>query len=623
MYADVVKYVGGTPYRYTVTHNPRFLVTINGGGNGSSGGSSGGNTNDSYTISCSRTTLNLDHASNSCGQLVFTCGTYFSNNVYLEYLYTKGNIVKAYLNYTDGNKAYYNIEACGSGTEYLTFRLIQKQSDGRLWVKDSVNVTVYVSCNHIYDKGVITKEATRTEAGKKTYTCKYCGYQKTETIPATAASISGCDISLSSESYTYTGSAHKPSVTVKLGSKTLSSGTDYTVSYTNNTNAGTAKVTVTGKGNYSGSASKNFTIQKAAQSLNATVSATSLKKGATTQITASGIGTITYTSSDTSVAAVSSTGLITAKAAGKASITVTAAGNANYNSAKKTISITVTETKPAAVTTPVSISFSETSVTLDKGRSRVITATTYGDLPSTFNFSCVRSDTSVMSVSWTGSWKQSNGKYSHDLTITGLADGKAVITVYVKDVNTGKYVVGKSINITVKSPVSPAPAANKITDSGVTLSKTSYTYNGKAKKPGVTVKVGGKKLINGTDYKLSYSSNIKAGTAVVTVTGKGKYTGKVQKTFTINKASQNFNLIRSSYTYKKSDLKKSKQRVPIIVFNYKGTLSKRSSSKYIYFSNGACYVKKGTPKGTYRVIVSASGNKNYKMQERTVKITIK
>lgn len=132
VYADVVKYGGGTPYRYTVTHNPRFLVTINGGGNGSSGGSSGGNTNDSYTISCSRTTLNLDHASNSCGQLVFTCGTYFSNNVYLEYLYTKGNIVKAYLNYTDGNKAYYNIEACGSGTEYLTFRLIQKQSDGRL-----------------------------------------------------------------------------------------------------------------------------------------------------------------------------------------------------------------------------------------------------------------------------------------------------------------------------------------------------------------------------------------------------------------------------------------------------------------------------------------------------------
>ncbi len=623
MYADVVKYVGGTAYRYTVTHNPRFLVTINGGGSGGSGGScgsSGGNTNDPYTISCSRTTLNLDHASNSYGQLVFTCGTYFSNNVYLEYLFTKGNIVKAYLNYTDGNKAYYNIEACGSGTEYLTFRLIQKQSDGRLWVKDSVNVTVYVSCNHIYDKGVITKEATRTEAGKKTYTCKYCGHQKTETIPATAASISGCDISLSSESYTYTGSACKPSVTVKLGSKTLSSGTDYTVSYTNNTNAGTAKVTVTGKGNYSGSASKTFTIQKAVQSLNAAVSDTSLKTGDTTQITASGIGTITYTSSDTSVAAVSSTGLITAKAAGKASITVTAAGNANYNSAKKTISITVTETKPAAVTTPISISFSETSVTLDKGSSRVITVTTYGGLPSRFSFVSKKGNTSVISTEWTGSWKKTDGKHSHDLIITGLKDGKSALTVYVKDSNTGNYWANKSININVKSP---APASNKITGNGVTLSKTSYTYNGKAKKPGVTVKVSGKKLKKDTDYKLSYSSNIKAGTAVVTVTGKGKYTGKIQKTFTINKASQNFNLIRSSYTYKKSDLKKSRQRVPIVVFNYKGTLSKRSSSKYIYFSNGACYVKKGTPKGTYKVIVSASGNKNYKMQQKTVKITIK
>ncbi|MDR0853967.1 MAG: InlB B-repeat-containing protein [Clostridiales Family XIII bacterium] len=59
---------------------------------------------------------------------------------------------------------------------------------------------------------------------------------------------------------TYTGKAKKPTLTVKDGSKTLVSGTDYTASYSNNINAGTAKVTITGNGNYTGTASATFKI---------------------------------------------------------------------------------------------------------------------------------------------------------------------------------------------------------------------------------------------------------------------------------------------------------------------------------------------------------------------------
>ena len=79
---------------------------------------------------------------------------------------------------------------------------------------------------------------------------------------AEAASISSCTVS-SIGSYTYTGSAIKPSPTVKYGSKTLKAGTDYTLSYKNNINAGTAYVTITGKGGYSGSVRKSFTIKPA------------------------------------------------------------------------------------------------------------------------------------------------------------------------------------------------------------------------------------------------------------------------------------------------------------------------------------------------------------------------
>ena len=81
-------------------------------------------------------------------------------------------------------------------------------------------------------------------------------------IRAEAASISSCTVS-SIASYTYTGSAIKPSPTVKYGSKTLKAGTDYTLSYKNNINAGTAYVTITGKGSYSGSVRKSFTIRPA------------------------------------------------------------------------------------------------------------------------------------------------------------------------------------------------------------------------------------------------------------------------------------------------------------------------------------------------------------------------
>ena len=59
------------------------------------------------------------------------------------------------------------------------------------------------------------------------------------------------------------------------------------------------------------------------------------------------------------------------------------------------------------------------------------------------------------------------------------------------------------------------------------LDKTSYTYDGKAKTPIVTVNLKGKTLVLNTDYTVSYSNNIGAGTAKVVVTGKGTFSGIV------------------------------------------------------------------------------------------------
>ena len=79
----------------------------------------------------------------------------------------------------------------------------------------------------------------------------------------------------------------------------------------------------------------------------------------------------------------------------------------------------------------------------------------------------------------------------------------------------------------------PALSRISISKASVTLSTSTYAYDGKAKKPGVTVKLNGKTLKNGTDYTVSYSNNTKVGTAKVTITGKGNYTGSVSKTYSI------------------------------------------------------------------------------------------
>ena len=105
-----------------------------------------------------------------------------------------------------------------------------------------------------YSKNVSVGTATVTATGmgkyggtvKKTFAIKY---------NFTKASVSSISDKV------YAGKAIKPSVTVKYSGKTLKNGTDYTVSYKNNTNTGKATVTITGKGSYSGKKTVTFKIK--------------------------------------------------------------------------------------------------------------------------------------------------------------------------------------------------------------------------------------------------------------------------------------------------------------------------------------------------------------------------
>lgn len=109
-----------------------------------------------------------------------------------------------------------------------------------------------------YTNNVNAGEATVTITGTGTH---FKGsVEKHFTI--TAADLSGCTFAPIAD-VTYNTEAHTPEVTVAISGRTLEADKDYTVSYASNVNAGTATVTVTGKGNFTGSANTTFTIAKA------------------------------------------------------------------------------------------------------------------------------------------------------------------------------------------------------------------------------------------------------------------------------------------------------------------------------------------------------------------------
>lgn len=104
-----------------------------------------------------------------------------------------------------------------------------------------------------YKNNINAGTATITITGKGDYIGS-----KSVTFKITQKNISGCTVTAANQNYT--GKALTPAPVVKNGNTILKAGTDYTVSYANNTKVGVATATVTGKGNYTGSKSASFIV---------------------------------------------------------------------------------------------------------------------------------------------------------------------------------------------------------------------------------------------------------------------------------------------------------------------------------------------------------------------------
>ena len=122
--------------------------------------------------------------------------------------------------------------------------------------------------------------------------------------------------------------------------------------------------------------------------------------------------------------------------------------------------------------------------------------------------------------------------------------GTATVTVTSTDDSSYKFTATKNFTI-AQAPISGA-VIDDIAD---------VTYDTKAHTPEVTVTFNGSTLKAGEDYEVAYDKNINAGTATVTVTGKGNFTGTASKTFTINKAGLTLNPCTISELCTETDLK--------------------------------------------------------------------
>lgn len=165
--------------------------------------------------------------------------------------------------------------------------------------------------------------------------------------------ISVASVNLKYDSIMYDGTPKTPSVTVTENNETLEEDVDYTVKYSDNTKAGTAKVTVSGCGNYFGNIEKTFEITRKEQTISRVEDSYKLTYGDKPfrlNALTSGDGAITYQSSDENVViAAPKTGKITIKGVGTATVTVRAAQTDNYSEAVNEIKMIVNPQKVSGV----------------------------------------------------------------------------------------------------------------------------------------------------------------------------------------------------------------------------------------------------------------------------------
>lgn len=411
--------------------------------------------------------------------------------------------------------------------------------------------------------------------------------------------------------YVYTGKAIKPEVRVYDNTTLLVEKKDYTIAYKNNVNAASADIgqkaptiIITGKGNYEGKLTKYFTIApKNISDSDVSIDDIVLLYNKKVQKPAPVVlwnGKKLANKKDYTVPDVSYTEV------GSHNIVVTGCGN--YKGERK-FNFRIAE---GVLTSKLTV----------------------GKIPNqTYTGSEIKPQITVKEKSTV---LEVNKDYSVSY-VNNVQVGTA--TVVIKGI--GRYAGTKKVTFKI-TEVASLSKAN--IDLGF---DTTPVYTGreiKVAQATVTLSVKGesepRKLLNGSDYTMTYQNNVKAGTATVVFTGKGAYRGTVKKKFKIAACDIASNKVKitmsSSYSYMKGGCKAE----PTVVFNGKilqagtdYTLSYKNNNAAgkeatVIVKGKGCF--SGSTAKTYRVVTQDIGkmklsaaDKVYQNKKNIYKTTVK
>ena len=374
-----------------------------------------------------------------------------------------------------------------------------------------------------------------------------------------AISLDDCQISLSQDRYVYDGSSKKPAVTVTYKGQVLIQNTDYTITYTNDTNAGNAVATVTGKGIFAGSKNLNYIIEAIdigsykleIQSDSYNYDATE-KKPEVKVVISEIAGKKYYLNASSYTVKYENN-----KNVGTANVTVTGAGSYS-GELKGTFEILPRDIAGATVTT------SQKSYGYTGKEIKPEVAVTLSDGTGL-----------IFGTDYTVSYEDNTDIGTATVNVTGRGNytGKAK----------GSFGIGADIK-----------------DAEIVLSKDQYIYSGKRNTPKATVVFAGKTLIENVDYTISYEDCIDAGTARVVVSGEGDYGGTAEKTFEIARkdiTGANITIPQECYEYVSKEI-----RPEATVTLSDGTVLKNATEYIVDYTDN---IEVGT------ATITVKGNGNY------------
>ena len=491
------------------------------------------------------------------------------------------------------------------------------------------------------------------------------------TLSITPKSINPDDQNMSvsdPQGHVYDGLEHKEELEVKdiFRDVILSAGTDYDVTYstTDFTNVGKITITITGKGNYTGTFDRTYEITPATLTVT-TPSANKVYDG--TPLTAEGTisgfvnketATFTTTGSQTEVGSSSNTYSIEWNGTAKSS---------NYKISETVGTLTVTENENEIVVTTKHSSYTYdglahgTEVTvsnLPKGYSldKATSSATATDVTTAIEATCdtlviknaegkdvtnnlkitkVPGSITITPATLTVTTPSANKVYdgtplTADGTISGFVNketatftttggqtevGNSKNTYSIKWNGTAKstnYQISEAVGTLTVTQQSIDPEDPENNYNGVTINKPSNSvYDGKEHKwsPAVADKEGNA-LVEGTDYEVAYSTsdfrNV-TGTITVTITGIGNYTGKVTRTYEITPKAYTVTTDSANKVYDGTALTAG------------GKIEGIVDGENVEFKVTGSQTNKGTSKNTYSLKWNGSATEtNYKLAKESI-----